>query len=236
MSPADPPPDTPGGPVVHVPDDARDLQRDVRALYRERRAARRRQRLRGLVLTRRWDRFGLSGPIVIAVLLAVGLYGALPILLRPASDSRRSSSPLATPTVAPGTLGGLLPDGPLLTPGGRTRTQELARPTALVLVPLPCDCEAVLASIVPQVIGRAGIRVVTQGLADPTGESSRALRSGQGRGQIDAAVDLDGVLARAYAPVGVTLVLVAPDGVVVGVVRDVHADQKLDVDLSALDR
>lgn len=227
MTPSDPSPDTPGTPVVTVPDDARDLHRDVRALQRERRAARRRSRARGMLLTRRWDRFGLSGPLVIVILLVVAAYGALPTLLRPSDDRRGGAAEaLASPTVAAGTVGGLLPEGRLDTPGGRTTTRDLDRPSALLLVPTPCSCEPVLTELVPRLTSYVReIRVITSGAADPEGTEARSLRSGQGRGQIDAGVDVDDALTAAYAPSGVTLVLVGRDGTVLDVVRDLRARQ-----------
>lgn len=236
MTPAEPPPDASGPARLTVPDDARDLQRDVRALARERRVQRRRARLRGLLLTRRWDRFGLSGPLVVAVLLVVAAYAALPVLLRPATDSRRQAEPLASPTVAPGTVGGLLPDGPLETPGGRTTTRALARPVALLLVPTPCSCEPVLVDAVPALLPFVrSVRIVTSRVADPEGREAESLRTGQGRGQVDAGSDVDDVLTAAYAPVGVTLVLVRGDGVVVGVVRDLQEGQGLGLVLRELE-
>lgn len=216
-----------------VPDDARDLQRDVEALHRERRAARRRARLRRLMFTRRWDRYGLSGPLVVAILLVVGVFGGMMTLLRPSFPAESGAEPLARPTVPPGSLGGLLPEGPVTTPAGRTTTRALTRPGVLVLVPAPCDdCTAAVRSVVDQVRqATRHVRLVSTGAQDRDGRTVARLQREAGRGIPTVGVDERGVLARAYdrtPGAGVTAVFVNPDGVVADIVRDIGEDQRLD--------
>lgn len=220
---------------VRAPDDARDLHRDVEALRRERRAHDRRQRLGRLLLTRRWHRYGLSGPLVLAVLVVVGGFGALMTLLRPNFPDRPAARPLASPSVAPGQVGGLLPEGPVTTPAGRTDVRALARPGVLLLVPTPCGCDPLLSGVVNQVLQvNRNVRLLSTGAQDPDGRGVTALRVGPARGLPTSGVDEQGVLTRAYDARGVTALFVAPDGVLVDVVRDVQPGQRLDAQVGRL--
>lgn len=229
MTPDEPPHDVGSW---RVPDDARELVRDVEALHRERRAQQRRSRLARLLLTRRWQRYGLSGPLVVAVLIVVGLFGALLTLLRPSFPTEAGAAPLADPTARPGAIGGLLPLGAVTTPAGATRTRDLARPGVLLLVPVPCRCDDVLGPLVDQVRQASrDVRLLSTGAQDPDGRQVTALRGGPARGVTTSGVDEQGVLAAAYDSTpgaGITAVFVNPDGVVADVVRDVAPKQRLD--------
>ena len=218
-----------------VPDDARDLGRDVEALRRERRASDRRSRAGRLLVTGRYRRVGLSTPLIIAILVVVAGFGALMTVLRPSFPEPAGPQPLASPAVAPGGVGGLLPDGPVTTPAGPTTTRALPRPGVLVLVPVPCGCDPLLGGVVDQVLQvTRDVRLLSTGAQDPGGQAVRALRDGASRGLVTAGVDERGVLASAYGARGVTVVLVAPDGVVVDVVVDVRPGQRLDAQVGRL--
>jgi len=135
---------------LRIPDDARALARDVMALDRERRAARRRARLRRLVLTRRWHAYGISGPIVFLCLSVVGVAALGLALLVPHAGSSLSGGPprqLASPAVAVGAVGGLLPDV-ALAPGGAqahgVNSARSLRPAIVALVQPGCGCAAAL--------------------------------------------------------------------------------------------
>ncbi len=80
-----------------VPNDARELDADLRALRRERRAEYRRVLLRRVFLGRRWQRYGVSGPIVIGVLLVVAGFASLMLLFQP-----RRAQPAAAPLASRG--------------------------------------------------------------------------------------------------------------------------------------
>lgn len=225
----------PGVPGVHVPDDASALFRDVEALERERRAARRRTRA-GRLLSGTPGR-PVSGRLVVVALAVVAVFATLPVLLHPRFSEPAPAQPLATPSVAPGTVGGLLPDAPLLTPAGATTTRALPRPGALVLTPVPCEaaCRQVVGEVVGQLLqATRDVRLLTPGPADPAGRLATELRAGPARGLITSGVDVQGVLAPAYGAVGVTVVTVADDGVVLDVVRDVTAGRRLDAEVGRL--
>jgi len=218
-------------PADRAPDDARELDRDVAALHRERRALARAQRRTALLTSRR----GLSAALVVGALALVSIFGALLVVLHPSFPTRSPSRPLADPEEPVGQVGGLLPDGPVLTPATRTTVRGLPRPGVLVLVPVPCDCDAVVASVVGQAIQvTRAVRLLTTGAGDPAGERASALRTGPARGLATSGVDVEGVVASAVGARGVTVVLVAGNGVVVDVVRDVGATQRLDAPLGRL--
>ena len=91
-----------------------------------------------------------------------------------------------------------------------------------MLAPVPCAdaCEVAVGEVVSQVRqATRSIRILTPA-ADPEGEAADALRVGPARGLATSGVDVDGALAPAYAATGVTVLTVAPDGVVLDVVRD----------------
>lgn len=224
-----------GPPAVRVPDDARDLFRDVAALRRERRAARRRgrwARLLGAGSTR-----PVPGRLVVVVLVAVAVVASLPVLLRPGTTAPPPARPLASPATPPGQVGGLLPEAGLATPGGPTTTRALPRPGALVLAPVPCEgtCAAVVSEVVSSLRqATRAIRLLTPGPADPQGRAADGLRVGPARGLATSGVDVADVLAPAYAAVGLTVLTTGPDGVVLDVVRDVQPGRRLDAEVGRL--
>lgn len=123
---------------IVVPDDISALDAEVRALRRERRAARRRDRLRRLTGPGR-----TSGPVLmVAVLLVAGVTGLL-VLFQP----RRTPG-----TVSP--VGGTeqsadrrLPDVLVRLVDGTTRRVRDLRPAVLALAPVGCRCDAALRDV-----------------------------------------------------------------------------------------
>jgi hypothetical protein len=222
-------------PFPQVPDDARALERDVEALRRERRAQARGARLRRMVAGRTGA--GVGTPVVAAVLLVVGLFAALPVVLRPGLDEDPDPRPLAAPTVAVGQVGGLLPGTVLRTPAGELRVRDVARPGVLVLVPTACGCDpAVLEALLQSREFTHNVRVVTDGREPGAAAESVRLQHDVGRGLVASAVDPRGTLATAYPARGVTVLPVAADGVVLDVVADVRQGQRLEARLSVLRR
>jgi len=144
-----------------VPDDARELHRDLTALRREQRAARVRARLRRVLLTRRWDSHGISGPLVALALLVVGVFGLGLALLVPTGTGPRTTGrlPLAHPAVPAGQLGGLLPAGTLrragaARTGAEVDTREL-RPAVVGVLPPGCrGCRPAVEALIAPVSAR----------------------------------------------------------------------------------
>jgi hypothetical protein len=225
-----------GGPVdddpfslddIVVPDDARALQGDVRALRRERRASARRVRLARLLLTRRWQRYGVSGPIVVVVLVLVAAFASLMVLFQPRRPASRPV-PLAIGVRGAGQEGGLLPDVQLTRADGTTVAARELRPAVFAVVPSVCGCEGVL--------HRYGTAIQRHHLAFlHVGTTMPALPPDLGDRWVVRASDGTGALLRAYhvstAPV---LLLVRADGVVNRVLLNEPTPNALNSELAVL--
>lgn len=196
---------------VVVPDDLSALDAEVRALRRERRAKARRERWRRLLGPR-----GVSGPLVIVVLLMVAGVASLTVLFQP----RRPTTPPA-PLATSGRNDGLLPDLPVTLPDGSSRPLRSFRPAVLALAPVGCGCDRSLAEIgtatvehgvqfalvdrrvPPQPAGLAADGTVR--LAEPTGALAGTYKAEVGGRR---------------AAGGPVLVLVGPDGQVARVLAE----------------
>ncbi|XRQ11042.1 hypothetical protein ACN3XK_09160 [Actinomadura welshii] len=246
----DPEPDDYGLPRVDVvvPDDARELERDMLAYRREERRRRRRRQVRRL--TRPLTRFGVAIPIIAGALLIALLSGALLTAFGPKPTPRPTSAQLAPrPSATPGKVGGLLPEGSVdLVAGKRTATplRDL-RPGVIGIVPPAYECESVIAELA----GRTQENVLNFWLvADPRpagdgkGTSLKELKACAGTAHYGKPLVLEdraGVLAKAYAPApgsqggaGVTAVFVQPDGVVSEVMQGPRAGPELSEKVRAL--
>ena len=207
---------------VVVPDDPSELELDIRAWHRDRVASARRARFDRLVRTRRWRRYGMSGPLTVGVLALVAVFGGLLALLVPTgARDRAARRPLdpAAPSPA-GTIGGLLADRPVQITGVLRPARDL-RPAVLVLLPARCGC----AGLVDELSGQAaefGLRLVLVAPAGSDPELPRLVSSAR-HGPVVAAYDEDGRLGRDYAARGPTLILVRDDGRVTGVEREARA-------------
>src|SRR5690242_15591637 len=113
------PEEMPWADPVAVPDDIRALQPDIDAYHREQRLARRRRRRERITGSRLWQRWSfpvgvLTGALalaaVVVVLLAVDTAG---------HGAHRGPVPLAQPTAATGSVGGLLPASLVTTTDGQ---------------------------------------------------------------------------------------------------------------------
>lgn len=218
---------------MRVPDDARELELDVIAWRRERAAGHRRALLDRVVRTRRWRRYGLSGPLVAAVLVIVAVFGALLALVVPTGGRARAPSRAldAAPPAPVGSVGGLLPDR-RLTVGGVERSVRELRPAVLALVPPACRCGA----LVDELSGQAaefGVRLVLVATS-PDDDGLGDLVAAARHGSVLPAYDLEGWLAGAYAARGPTLVLVRDDGRVTAVERDARPGQRWEPSLRRL--
>jgi len=219
---------------LDIPDDARELDADVRSYRREVRRSRLKVRLRRLVFTRRWNRYGLSGPLVTAILVLVALVGSLATLLGPRGDPRPAPAPLASsPAATPGGLGGLLPAVPLVIDGTPVGAHAL-RPAVLVLVSPECGCEAALDELFRQAQEYRLQVLLVGGPADVPGLRRVAGRIGNGTARV--VEDRTRALALGYGARGLTAVLVRTDGVVTRVHRGLARGMRLEPDLSRLPR
>lgn len=220
---------------VVVPDDARELERDMAAYHREERRRRRMRRLRRLV--RPVTRFGVAIPVITGALLIALLSGALMTAFGPRPVPRPTGAQLAPrPSASPGEVGGLLPDGEVvIAADGRSHTplRDL-RPSVIGIVPPGYECEEVVAELAGKTrLYRLNFWLVAD--PRPAGDRKPAplkdLRACAGTAHAGMPMileDRDGVLAGAYAPepgtpgpigTGLTAVFVQPDGVVAEIVH-----------------
>jgi len=218
---------------VVVPDDASELDPDVRAYYRERRLARARALVAKVFLTRRWRRFGLSGPILVAVLVFVGLVGSMLAILGPHQVHRTPRTlPLAQQTSPPvGELGGLLPATELLVGGLQKNSREL-RPGVLALIPPACECVPLLDDLFRQV-KEYGYPMYLVGSEAMRTEIERTARD-VGNGTAAPVVDPSGTLTATYAARGITVLLVHADGILGAVFRELAPGVRLEPELAPL--
>ena len=196
---------------IVIPDDARDLERDVLAYRRELRAKRRRQRIMRLFGPLR--RRGISGQAAILPLIATCV--ALSMLAG-AMLSVMTISPAKAPTVSNPNATASKPPG-LLTdlPAGNVRIDNEAVPvrnlasSALALIPANCDCGPALRRLADQATAaQVNLYFVASGPAMP---QLADLTAQYGEGAALAAYDTDNLLGSAYHPAGLSVLLVYSD-------------------------
>jgi hypothetical protein len=212
---------------VVIPDDARELDRDVLAYRRELRAKRRRQRVLRLFQPFRTPEFGGHAAIIplIAICLAVCLVGG-------ALLSVATMSPASAPTLgAQGTAQAAMPTGELTAlPAGSVQIGWQAKPvrsltsSVIALVPANCDCGLGLQRLAGQAIDAHVNLYFAAGGAEQAQLAGLAIRYGDGAAV--AAEDYAGVLTKTFHPDGLTVLLVFKDGTA-EVLRNLVADFQL---------
>ena len=233
---------------IVVPDDARELDRDIIAYRREQRHQRRQARWRRLYGP--FTRFGLAAPIIAVALLIAVASGTLLTVFGPQSAPRVTNGPATQhPSARAGQIGGPLPDAQVVIDGERTALID-RRPAVIMLVPPDCDCDATVSALVRQATQRRiGVFLVagpaaeaTQGpsagpWAKPAESAEPAeLRGLARRSTARVLTDEQGVLVATYRPDGLTAVLVHTDGIVGGVLAEPRADQGFERRLEPLQR
>jgi hypothetical protein len=226
---------------IVIPDDARELDRDVQAYQRELRALRRKRRvsrLRGPL-----TRDGMVLPLLAGCLMLALLTSTLLVMFAAdqtgVPDLRRStatqSQPKNTPTTQPvaGQIDGQLPvatvkiqDKSVLL---RTVTDAMA--SVLTLVPPDCKCASALrqlrsqaarAHVLVYYVGTAAVMPQLAGLAAATGQPTSQV-----------AEDTGNVLGSTYRHNGLTAILVRRDGTVASVIEQLP-QQRLDSELQEI--
>jgi hypothetical protein len=205
---------------IVVPDDARDLDRDVQAYYRELRAQRRRRRWASL--HKPLTRDGVLLPLLAGCLILALLTGTL-LTLFAAGQADKVKPPNGHP--AAGSAGKAsvvhrLPNVFMINPTGQTLALQTVTSSVVTLVPARCQCALTLQELVSQA-HQAQVQLYMVG----SGETSL-------NGLIKLAVDQanenpsligytrTNVLAAKYRSAGVTAILVNSDGSVIGVERN----------------
>ena len=218
---------------IVIPDDARELDRDVLAYRREMRARRRRQRRRRLL--RPFGGPALGGPAaivpLIALCLAIALVGGalLSVLTISPAEQDTALTPSASPRASRAPRPSLtdLPAGDVRLDGKTSAPVRSLVSSAIALVPADCGCGPSLtrAGRIRPTRRAPGVYFVGAGApsAQLPGETAR-----YGDGHAVAADDADGVLADAYHPTGLTVLLVFSDATA-EVRKNLSGDFKLDL-------
>lgn len=234
---------------VVIPDDARELDRDVQAYQRELRALRRRQRasrLRGPL-----TRDGMVLPLLAGCLILALITSTLLIMFAadqtgmPGLPIRTSAAPPvanqrpATVRTSPaaGQIGGPLPMASIVIDGRPVdvRTITAAKPSVLALIPLTCPCAPALRRLRAQ----AAQAHVTLYLLATGGDvkqvkqvESLAAQAGQSSARVGD--DAGNVLGHTYKQRGLTAILVSRSGSVASVERDLPPGLSLETSMRAL--
>jgi len=196
---------------VVIPDDARELDRDVLAYRREQRAERRRRRLRRVLRPFRLATLGGHAAIVpaIAICLAISLVGG--VLLSVATMSPASAPTTAQATASPATSPAALaelPSGSVQIAGHSVLARSLVT-SAIALIPVNCGCGAQLGRLAGQAAA-ARVALYFAGAGQAIGQLP-GLVARYGDGAAVTVADNDGVLTTAYRPQGLTVLLVFAD-------------------------
>ena len=198
---------------IEIPDDARELDREVLAYRREQRARRRRAR---------WDRIlgplrghGALLPLVAGCVALSMLAGTLLSVfsISPASAPVLSRSappaPASVPASQPASdAASRLPAGTVVVKGETIPVRSL-RSVVLALVPAGCNCGQTLRQLTSQA-ARARVQVYFVGTPSAMPDVNALARTA-GQGTAVAAKDAENVLGSAYHHAGLTIVLVRAD-------------------------
>jgi hypothetical protein len=208
---------------VEIPDDARELERDVLAYHREQRAQRRRSRssrVHGLLA-----RDGIAMPLLACCLIFALITGTLLTVFTasgidqglPGAPGRPGAAgPSGSPGADTGGVAGIPAVYPAtalpaakITDDGRTEQLQNVRSAAFLLVPRVCNCAPALAEVAT-LMSRS--RVATLLVVAP-GVPSQELMAAEQDGAT-VATDPSNALHRSYPAAGLTAVLVARNGTV----------------------
>ena len=218
---------------VQVPDDARDLDRDVQAYHRELRALRRRARIgrvagplgrRGMLIPLIAGCLALS--LISGTLLTlIAGHGVTPTPIKTSAATSRSPSPTSLGNEP-------LPNARVLVDGKPTRLRTLV-PAVLAWVPQYCGCLLALRQLT-QRAAQAHVQVYLVGTNQALPELPVLARQ-VGQPITMVVNDTTDALALAYHPVGLTAILADSSGRVGEVVKDLQTgDRQLPTDLPAL--
>jgi hypothetical protein len=224
---------------IEVPDDARELNRDVQAYHRELRAQRRQMRIGRLHAPLTRD--GLVLPLLAGCLAMVLISGVLltvftagqsgaprstptaPVTNTSIGQPTKKGQPAAKPTRKAASYAPL-PGGTVVMAGQTVPLSSLV-PAVLALVPAGCQCGTTLRRLRRQA-DAAGVTLYLVGTGGDMPQVRR-LAAGAGQPQRKVAHDTRGVLATAYHPHGLIAVLVHADGTVGLVARNLGPASRL---------
>ena len=202
---------------IVIPDDARELDRDVLAYRRELRARRRRQRftrLSGPFGRREFGGHAAILPLIATIVALSMLAGAMlsVITISPASAPTVPASPGGSAGVAPQPTTPIpLPAGTVELDGKIVQARSLEN-SVLALVPADCQCGPSLRSLALQVsAAHLGVYFVASGAAMP---QLADLTKRYGGGAAKAVYDTRDVLGAASHAEGLTVLFVQRDAII----------------------
>lgn len=218
---------------IEIPDDARELDRDVQAYHRELRALRRIER------SSRWRaplrKSGMLVPLIAGCLvmamiggMVLTMFSANPYFAGtagrenpPAKTGRPSANPggsaqapdrsqsASSPPASASATATTLPAGTLTGAKGRISLRALAA-VAIAIVPANCMC----GTLINRLVARAKPAGLTVYLVGPAGSSMRDLRKQVPQPAINSAIlalDEHNTLGKSYPPLGLMVLLVGKD-------------------------
>jgi hypothetical protein len=217
---------------IEIPDDARELDRDVLTYHRELRALRRKllaRRVRGPL-----SHDGMVLPLLASCLALTLLAGTLLTMFaaRRTAPPGQAASTRSSATPSVGQVGGLLPDIKASVGGSPEQLRDLGSPSVLALIPPSCRCGTALQRLSVQA-DTADVPIYYVG---GSGElpQVKALTAQIGRGSIQVIEDPGDTIGATYQRAGLTAVLVGNDGSVRIVQRNVGPAVQLKESLQAL--
>lgn len=214
---------------IEIPDDARELDRDVQAYHRELRARRRQRLLRRLAGPIARD--GMVLPLLASCLALTLLAGTLLTMF----TTRRADAPVTqvqTPTTpqsaSPGVgdIGGPLPASTVQTADRKVVELSVVHTAVLALVPDGCHCTSAAKQVSLQA-STAGVAVWLIAVGRSVSQVEAMAKTLGKTAPIQVASDTAGALTRAYQPSELTVVLVDQ----VGSVRVIHKNLRTPVQL-----
>ena len=220
---------------IEIPDDARELDRDVQAYHRELRALRRQRLLRRLGGPIARD--GMVLPLLASCLALTLLAGTLLTMF----TTRRADAPVTqsqTPTTpqsaspSAGQIGGPLPASTVQL-DGKAFELSTVRTAVLALVPAGCHCAAAARQVSLQA-SAANVAVYLIAVGRSVSEVRAMAPKPSKTATILVASDTHGVLTGAYHPSGLTVVLVDQVGSVRSVQKNLGPAVQLGDSLSML--
>jgi hypothetical protein len=218
---------------IEIPDDARELDRDIQAYHRELRMQRRHRLARRLggALTRD----GMVLPLLASCLALTLLAGTLLTMFTarraiPSTMQTASVPRAARPAV--GQVGGLLPDASVTAGTSQPRKLRDFHPAVLALVPADCQCAAAARRLGTQAAtARVTLYFVAAGSAVA---QARALARQGGLSGGHVVTDARDAMGRTYQPEGLTAILVDQDGSVRSIQQNLGPGLQLEGSLQAL--
>jgi hypothetical protein len=225
---------------IEIPDDARELDRDVQAYHREQRALRRHLRrghlrggrLRGPLNSDRMVMPLLAGCLVFALIAAVLLTvftatssdvvgqkasgpGRAPATSAPTTPAASpaaaaTAAPAASATAAPGVRHAARLPDVAIVVGGRNLALRKVTASVLALVPRGCACDTALRELIQQA-ARARVTVYLVG-TDAAVPALRRIAAAAGPAKPRVGDDKKNVLGTAYRASGLTAIMVSANG------------------------